>query len=334
MSRIRKSNVAFFAGLCLLFSLWELSIPKPVSFVRLGLGNCALMLALFTGFSFKEFAVLVLLKVAGSAILGGTFFSYVLLLSLSSSLASSLALYALYRTRLFSFVGLAVLSAAVGNIAQLSVAIAILGRPAIALAPIILGFGLFTSIVLGAFTQHYVSSSRILDRLQDCKLPKPSEKGSYWPLCWIGMSLCLLILDDVRLQAALMAIALIATIIKGLRLNLGMNLVSFSAIVILSLLSPSGLVLLDLGWLSITQGALIIGLKRAITLIGTLYYSRLASGALMKLSSRSELLGSSLAVFSLFSSRPVGLKRKAKLGPGLSEFLDQSIASVLDCQHD
>ena len=55
----RRNVTAFFAALCLFLSAIEYVIPKPLPFMRLGLANMPIVLALYV-LKRKELCVLVL----------------------------------------------------------------------------------------------------------------------------------------------------------------------------------------------------------------------------------------------------------------------------------
>ena len=82
----RRNLIAFFASLCLFLSAVEYVIPKPLPFMRLGLANMPLVLALYV-FGAKEILLLVLLKILGQGFITGTLFSYIFLFSAAGSFA-------------------------------------------------------------------------------------------------------------------------------------------------------------------------------------------------------------------------------------------------------
>jgi len=91
-----RKNLAMLGALCLFLSAIEYMIPKPLPFLRIGLANMPLMLALDI-FPFSAFMLLVCIKVIGQALITGTLFSYVFLFSLVGSFLSALLMFALRR---------------------------------------------------------------------------------------------------------------------------------------------------------------------------------------------------------------------------------------------
>src|SRR5574344_318813 len=89
-------TVSFFAGLCLFLSAVEYAIPKPLPFMRIGLANLPILLAL-PKLRGRDIFLLVVLKIAGQALISGTLFSYVFVFSAAGSLSSALVMFILYK---------------------------------------------------------------------------------------------------------------------------------------------------------------------------------------------------------------------------------------------
>jgi len=73
-------NLALLGAFCLFLSAVEYMIPKPLPFMRIGLANLPLMLALDI-FPLYAFLILVCVKVLGQALITGTLFSYFFIFS-------------------------------------------------------------------------------------------------------------------------------------------------------------------------------------------------------------------------------------------------------------
>ena len=159
-----RNRVCSLLGACCLFlSVVEYMIPKPVPFMRIGLANLPLMLALDI-FPFGSFLVLVCIKVLGQALITGTLFSYIFLFSIAGTFSSAMVMYALRRIfgkdRL-TFIGIGTAGAMVSNIAQLGLSrVFIFGENTRFLAPPFLFMGLFTGIMLGLFCEVFSRKSQ------------------------------------------------------------------------------------------------------------------------------------------------------------------------------
>jgi heptaprenyl diphosphate synthase len=183
----KEKLVSFLASLCLFFAAIENAIPKPLPFLRLGLTNLPVILALFL-IPKKKILLLVVFKILAQGIISGTLFSYVILFSAGSSFASALAMMGLYslckmsaektatnERKLFSVsaVGISLFGSLAGTIAQLVLARFILfGENIKYIAPILLVSGLITGLLLGCFAEVFMLKSlwfkkRIEKRLQE-----------------------------------------------------------------------------------------------------------------------------------------------------------------------
>jgi len=160
-----RKTIALLGACCLFLSAVEYLIPKPLPFMRLGLANLPLMIALDI-FPFGSYMILVCLKIFGQAIITGTLFSYVFLFSVTGTLFSALVMFFLRRMfassgrERISFIGIGTAGAMVSNMAQLFLArFFIFQENARYIAPPFLAAGLVTGIALGAFCEAFTRKS-------------------------------------------------------------------------------------------------------------------------------------------------------------------------------
>ncbi len=160
-----KKTIALLGACCLFLSAVEYLIPKPLPFMRLGLANLPLMIALDI-FPFGGYMTLVCLKIFGQAIITGTLFSYVFLFSVTGTVCSALVMFFLRRMfgssgrERISFIGIGTAGAMVSNIAQLFLArLFIFQENTRYVAPPFLAAGLITGIALGAFCEVFTRKS-------------------------------------------------------------------------------------------------------------------------------------------------------------------------------
>ncbi|MDR2095064.1 MAG: Gx transporter family protein [Treponema sp.] len=155
--------IALLGALCIFFSGLEYVIPKPLPFIRIGLANIPLLLALDI-FPLKRFALLVLLKVLGQALITGTLFSYVFFFSLAGTVSSAACMYLFRRTAgpgILSFTGISVLGALASNVSQLVMArLFIFGGETRYLIPPLLLAALISGAGLGLFCEAFAGRSR------------------------------------------------------------------------------------------------------------------------------------------------------------------------------
>jgi len=157
-----KNNLALLGACCFFLSAIEYMIPKPLPFMRIGLANLPLMIALDI-FTFRSFMILVFIKIFGQALLTGTLFSYIFLFSITGTLFSALLMFLLRKIfkRHISFTGIGTAGAFVSNISQLALARIFIFRENVRyIAPAFLAAGLVTGIVLGVFCEIFTSRSK------------------------------------------------------------------------------------------------------------------------------------------------------------------------------
>jgi len=156
-----NKNLALLGALCLFLSTIEFMIPKPLPFMRIGIANLPLMLALDI-FPLPVFLLLAAIKILGQALITGTLFSYIFLFSLAGTALSALSMYALRRLagKHISFTGIGVLGAVVSNAAQLMLAsVFLFGNVVRYIAPPFLAAGLITGAALGIFCELFTRQS-------------------------------------------------------------------------------------------------------------------------------------------------------------------------------
>jgi len=158
-----RKNLAMLGALCMFLSAIEYMIPKPLPFLRIGLANMPLMLALDI-FPFPSFLFLVCIKVIGHALITGTLFSYIFLFSLVGTFLSALLMFALRRLlgkKHITFIGIGTAGAVVSNLSQLALAHLFVFKGNVRyIAPPFLLTGLFTGIALGIFCEAFTRVSK------------------------------------------------------------------------------------------------------------------------------------------------------------------------------
>lgn len=286
----QETLIAMLGAFALFLSTIEYMIPKPVPFMRLGLANVPIMMALEL-LSPGNFVLLVLLKVVGQALVNGTLFSYIVLFSFGGTVSSSLVMFCLYRyvRKYLSFLGISIAGALASNGVQLLLSGCIMfGASAWLIAPPFLIMGFITSIVLGLFVERFVHSSAWFS-LQCSRgsgsgggVPETGRIDSRPharrrdPRLISGMLvLPALLLQPTLTGTALLTLASISmALFHGRRFRIVPNVLVLLSVTLANLLQANGLVLVTLWGFSVTAGALAIGMKKALTLIGLIYVSQ------------------------------------------------------------
>ena len=165
----RRDLIALLGALCLFLSAIEYMIPKPIPFLRVGIANVPILLSLDI-LPAPLLLLVVLLKVLGQGLIGGTIFSYVFLFSAVGSFTSGLSMLLfrrIFKTRM-SLIGIGVLGALCSNTAQIVLArLLIFGEGAWLIAPPFLALGTITAILLGAFANTFAARSRWLASVRE-----------------------------------------------------------------------------------------------------------------------------------------------------------------------
>ena len=166
-------GIAFFAAFCLFLGAVEFMIPKPIPFLRIGLANVPILLALPI-LPLPQLLLLILIKVLGQALIQGTLISYAFLLSLAGSFASGLVMAGVQKAfgRHISLVGTSIFGALASNLCQLLLAVyLVFGEPGWMIAPLLFGIGLASSTLLGFFAEAFRRKSRWYRGLEPLSSP-------------------------------------------------------------------------------------------------------------------------------------------------------------------
>jgi len=358
----RQSALALLGALCIFLSAAEYLIPKPLPFMRIGLANMPLLLALGM-FGARDFFLLALLKVAGQGLIGGAFLSFVFLFSVAGTFASAAVMLALGRLRgkRLSLVGISCAGAMASNGAQLLIARhpALFGEAARYLAPPFLAAGLIAGIALGIVCERFCRVSRWHALRSGSPAPSPEafaaalaaagadavkagEAGAgagaasgagraaageaarlararRWDgmfgagrLFAAGLAMALVFLSERSLPghfAQFLFFCLLARL-SGKSNNWPASAALAGGIVFFSLLVPHGRVLFALGPLPVTQGSLLAGLEKALTISGLMMLSRACVRDALRLpGALGSLLARSLRLLGMMRGKKALIKR-------------------------
>jgi len=283
----------WFCALCFFLSTIEYMIPKPLPFLRLGLANLPVMLSINV-LPLPSFFFLVLIKILGQGLIGGTLFSYIFLFSAAGTAASALVMLALKKTfpRGISYIGISVAGAFASNAAQLVLArYYIFGESAWYIAPPFLAVGAASGTLLGLFANAFAAKSRwyadvASGNLAFAEIRKPglvadpAVKKRFFDTpvfrfcAGMAMLAALLFSDSPGIQGALTAVAAALVLLDSSRIRLLPVIGMAGSIILFNLFAPFGKVLWSPFYLPITEGALLSGVKKALTVEGMIFISR------------------------------------------------------------
>lgn len=332
-SRLPIALIARLAALALFLSTVEYLIPKPLPFMRLGLANLPLMVALPL-LDPVSFLVLVLLKVAGQALVNGTLFSYIAIFSLFGTFSSALVMFLIFRSgkRLFSYVGISMAGAMASNSVQLLLSYyLIFGSSILLIAPAFLAMGLFSSILLGLFVQRFTERSAWYAQLGSKSFGKDFEdvrtvQPEALRRVYLGMIMLPLFLlqEALPVKGIMTLLFILLAVMHGRRFRPLPPAVMLLTVTGANLLQKNGEVLVSVGSFDVTWGALSIGLSKALTLIGMIYLSS------YMVSARPDLPGAlgRLLSLQLYYFERVTEAFKTHTGRTLLERLDRVLFSL------
>jgi heptaprenyl diphosphate synthase len=314
-------NLALFGACCFLLSAIEYMIPKPLPFLRIGLANLPLMLALNI-FPLPAYIVLVCIKVIGQALITGTLFSYIFLFSAGGTFCSAMLMFALRRILKdqISFTGIGAAGAMISAAAQLLLAWFFIFKESVRyIAPPFLAAGLVTGVALGVFCEIFVKRSVwYADQKADSReqtagsvasnLNNSLSNKKTYILFILGIIITLAILFNPNTMFRVFAFVflwLLALIIKKAGNPITTVLV-VAVIIVFNLLIPYGFVLFSIGPFAVTQGALTAGIHRAVTFQALVMLSKLTIRDNLKLPGTfGKLLSESLRIFSIIMNKKI-----------------------------
>ncbi len=173
-----KADVtALMGAFCFFLSAIEYMLPKPMPFMRLGIANLPILLAVDI-LPFRWFLALAAVKVIGMSLISGTLFSYVALFSLAGTMAAALVMWGARRAggKFISQIGVSIAGAMVSNAVQILIARFLVFREtAWLIAPLFLGMGLVTGAALGVFAESFARISLWYARAAGLPDPTPAR---------------------------------------------------------------------------------------------------------------------------------------------------------------
>lgn len=153
---------ALLGAFCFFLSSIEYMLPKPLPFMRLGIANLPILLAVDI-LPFPWYMLLAVVKVIGMSLISGTLFSFVALFSLVGTMTAALVMWGARKLggKYISQIGVSVLGAISSNAIQIVIARYVaFGEAAWLIAPVFVAMGLVTGLALGIFAEHFAKVSR------------------------------------------------------------------------------------------------------------------------------------------------------------------------------
>lgn len=292
-NKILSEKLAYFSALCFFLSAVEYVIPKPVPFFRIGFANIPLMLSLSV-FTKREVFVLCFSKIFFQAVISGTFFSYIFVFSFAGTFASVCAMMLVYnllsKKNLVSWIGVCAAGAFANNVVQLLLSyFYIFGSSTRLIAPWILLVSLISSILLGIFANIFCSKSLWWKNkffLEDAFYKRKKSADSFDDLKYknrfsiisafvsFAAVIALIFFRNLFVSAAIFVSFVILVFIKNKKVKLLPSAILIVSVTLFELLVPNGKVIFEIGSVKITQGALLLGMNRALRLCCFVFISK------------------------------------------------------------
>lgn len=277
-----REKLAFLTALTLLFSYIEMILPRFLPFFRLGLSNVVILLSL--ELDFTAFILLAVLKSVSSSLMGGTLFSPFFLISFIQSILSALAMrtaYKLFSKKIISLYGLSVLGAAVSALVQIFLSSIYLGQGTF----VLLGPMLIFNVVSGLFVAFVAQSQKVtnyIEKMYDVggRTLAESENESenkkqmlqkkplqiIFLFFLIGFSASLFFIKSIAVLSVAFVAGFILQKICGRKIFILPHISLWIFIFIAAIFLPNGQVLFKIWRISITRGAMLLALRKALTL--------------------------------------------------------------------
>lgn len=293
-----RSRTAYLIALTLLFSYAEMLLPRVAPFFRLGLSN----IAIFSAFSlpFLSFFLLTIFKALASSLMAGTLFSPFVLISLAQSVFSGILMYGFFhlnnffRRKFLSLYGISVLGSAASAATQILMSSLYLGKGAFSLLGPMLIFnaasGIFTAF-LAQIVQIPENTPVLKNRMNENLRNSTRFLDGAKIILVLVLSASVFFINSIPVLAGFLALSFLLQILSGRKIMLFPHICLWIFVVISTLLVPSGKILLQFGKFSVTEGALLGGISKALRLSAASAFSQCAAGLNV---SESTLLGETL----------------------------------------
>lgn len=295
-----QNKIAYLVSLTLFFSYVEMLLPRFTPFFRLGLANIVILNSFSMPLS--AFTVLLLTKAVAASMMSGTLFTPFLLISVCQSLASGFLMYFLnYATskkRLLSLYGISCAGSSLSAVVQLALCGLYLGSGTkVFIAPMLV-FNVFSGF-LTAFLSGLIQIPKhapellhsaegrapALSRALRCPLsPLLGLHPKTRPAKIVAASVLLLcagsifFINKTVILTAAFLMALVLQALSGRKILILPHACMWIFILVSQFLIPEGQVLYEFSGFTITEGALITGLQKALKLSAVSALSQCAAG--------------------------------------------------------
>lgn len=269
ITKLESEKIAYFTALSLIFSYAELFIPKIIPFLKFGLSNIVILSAF--SLNFFSFFILTVLKSVCSSIFSGTIFTPFFLISLAQSVLSGIFMFVLFklnkifREKLLGIYGISICGSVLSGVIQTFLASLYLGKEIFSLIGIILIFNLISGIVT-AFLTNFFKIPEKIPHLPERNQKKFSKKNAPTIFLFSLSTLSIFFFENLYILIVITFVCIVFQICSGKKFKILPHFLLWIFIIFTSLLSVNGKILFSIGNFSITEGALLSGIKKSLKL--------------------------------------------------------------------
>ena len=293
----KKRFLAYLIALSLFFSIAENMLIHPLPFLRYGFAMIPMLFAL-DKLNFKEYIFLALGKWLASTLSQGTLLSPFSVIALSSSIASAITMFILYKllNKYISLYTISLISSIVSTFTQLFVASLFLGSALIRLSIVMLPLSELTGLITAFLATHLkLNSNPPIINNSDERQDNPTTV-----ILHIICAILVFFIKDPIYLVIVFTISIALSVAQKRRILWLNYIVTFVAITICNLFSRNGEVLF---WF-VTKTALLEGIIKGLQLICLVAISQSFAALKIKLSSfLSDVFSYNAAFISNFSNK-------------------------------
>ena len=283
-NKIDRKRIAYMGALALMFNYAEMFLPRIIPFFRLGLGNTIVLLAL--EMNPLEFLILNLVRIVSGCMLNGTLLSPFFIISFLQGIVSSFFMYGIYRLcskkKLLSVYGISVFGAAVSTVVQIFTCVLYLGESVVSFLGPMLFFSVFSGFVTAFFADHIDLPYKTPELVVSEGESNTDFDSKIHIYLIILLIICCVVFAMMQKSMWFLLLFMFSSMVFqrlcGRKLRIVPHILLWIFILLCSLLSPSGKVILQIGFLSVTENALFDGIIKASKLSAVMALSQAAGG--------------------------------------------------------
>lgn len=274
-------RISFLAAYALFLTYAEALLPRFTPFFRLGLGNTVILLAF--EFTVPSFLLLIFIKTVVACMINGTLVSPFFLISICQSLASGLFMYLLNKIKgkWISVYGLSLAGSALSAVVQILLCSLYLKTGVFVLLGPMLLFSIFSGFVTALLSEKLSISQNIPDfnQLTEEILDSQTKQSSTHKIILVVVSILIFstvifTLKNIYVLAVCMTISFTAQVMCHRKIRLMPHISMWLFVILSCLLIPQGEVLCKFWNFSITKGALLSGIEKAMKLSAVMALSQ------------------------------------------------------------